>query len=275
MITALIVHPEVQRLRLECETLRDRLAQAIFDYEQLRFVIVPNLQADYQLKVGRYEYELFCAHLEEKRLRRTITLLQVAINRCESITPVQVAEQLTTEYAAWEFTLLQMAEELRSAKARMSHAMTKEESEELHRLYRTLARRLHPDVNPGQGEYDQHLWQWAEDAYEQGNLRDLRALIAMIGPVSGEMVLPPAAGVPVLDQWRRHAEGLRQQIQSQQDSITALEHDFPCSEREHLADAGWVAAQRVQNLTELQVVQGVIKSCEQLVAQLWVSVAHE
>ena len=87
----------------------------VFDYDQLGCIIVPNLEAEYQQKVGRYEYELFCAQIEIKRLRRTISLLQAALNRRQAISTAQVDARLAAEFAAWQAQLQQMAAQVRAA----------------------------------------------------------------------------------------------------------------------------------------------------------------
>jgi hypothetical protein len=275
MITALIVHPEAQRLRHTCEDLRNQLAQLVFEYDQLRCVIVPNLAAEYQEKVGRYEYELFCAQVEGKRLQRTISLLQAAINRRQPVAHAEVEARLAAEFAAWQAQMQQMAAKVRAAGEFLANLMSEKESAELHRLYRALARRLHPDVNPGGSDYEKHLWQWASDAYRQGNLDDLRALAAMVGPADATLTLPPQNDVDILEQWRLYASDLRRRVGAQQERIDALEKQFPCTEREHLGDPAWVAGRRDQLLAELQVMYSAQKAYQEIVAQLWVSVAHE
>lgn len=266
--TALILHPELVRLHAACEMLRAELAQLVFEHDQLRCVIGPNLEAEYLLKVGRCEYELLCTQLEVRRLRRTVSLLQAAINRNEAISVPEVEARLAVEYAAWEAQVQEMAAQLQVAVAHRANLMGEKESAELHRLYRSLARRLHPDVNPAAGAHERRLWQWAKDAYAAGNLHDLRLLDALVGPGAGE-TLPPVEGVSILAQWRRRQQQLAAHVAAARGRNAALQAEFPFNLRGLLDDPAWVAEQRTRLLAELQAAHAAQVQYQQIVASLW------
>lgn len=266
--TALILHPELVRLRAACEMLRAELVQLVFEHAQLRCVIGPNLEAEYLLKVGRCEYELLCTQLEVRRLRRTVSLLQAAINRNEVISVPEVEARLAVEYADWEAQVQEMAAQLQAAGAHRANLMSEKESAELHRLYRSLARRLHPDVNPAAGAQERRLWQWAKDAYAAGNLADLRLLDAIVGPGTGE-VLTPADGESILAGWQQRYDELAAHVAAEWARLAALQSQFPFYLRPLLDDPVWVAEQRTRLQAELKEALGLRERYQQMVASLW------
>jgi hypothetical protein len=99
---ALTLHPQVQALLADCAALQDELARLIAEHDLLVTTVGPNLEAEYQAQIGRYELERFRVDLEVRRVRRTLELLQAAVNRMERITRRQVETQLASAYAANE-----------------------------------------------------------------------------------------------------------------------------------------------------------------------------
>jgi hypothetical protein len=95
----LTLHPEVQVLLTDCAALQDQLARLIAAHDLLATTVGPNLEAESQAQIGRYELERFRVDLQVRSVRRTLELLQAAINRVERITQRQVETQLAQEYA--------------------------------------------------------------------------------------------------------------------------------------------------------------------------------
>lgn len=266
---ALILHPEIQALLTDCAALRDQLARLIAEHDLLVCTVGPNLEAEYQAQIGRYELERFRADLAVRRLRRTLELLQAAINRMEPITRQQVETQLAREYADWERQVRELAAQLRRAENRLASLAGPEDSAEIRRLYRLLARRLHPDVNPALTQSDRTLWLRVAEAYGKGDLETLRAIVlithdAPVQPFDDQTGAEDAR--VVLHQQR---DQLRAHIRRMLDEMAALKTRFPFTEQDRLADPVWVAQRQTAIQAEIEPLTETLHNLESAVAQLW------
>ena len=110
-------------------------------------------------------------------------------------------------------------------------------SQRLKTAYRTVVRRLHPDMNPDRSEYDQQLWHDAQDAYEKGDLERLEAILA-VGALEGSGELPSGSGLGGFLALTRQMETSIRQLERQ---TRGLKKDFAWnftsakSDRESLA----------------------------------------
>jgi hypothetical protein len=73
-----------------------------------------------------------------------------------------------------------------SAKAKASDAQNDPDEVRRKHLYRTLARRLHPDANRELSARQKELWLEVQEAYETKNLNRLETLLAMIESEGGD-----------------------------------------------------------------------------------------
>jgi len=272
---ALILHPEVQALLTDCGALRDQLARLIAEHDLLAYTVGPNLEAAYQAQIGRYELERFRADLAVRRLRRTLELLQTAINRMEPIGREQVEAQLAREYADWERQVRERAAQLRHAENRLASLAGPEESAELRRLYRLLARRLHPDVNPGLTQEDRALWLRVSEAYRTGDLETLRAIALITHDTPAESFSEQTQSDDACAALRQQREQLRGHIRRILDAIAALKTRFPFTEQEKLDDPAWVAERQTAVQAEIQPLIETLHNLENAVAQLWQAKSYE
>ena len=71
------------------------------------------------------------------------------------------------------------ADKIDKANFLLSNLLSPERSAELRKLYRKLAKELHPDVNQNLTEQQKNLWHAVRRAYESGDLESMRALSVM------------------------------------------------------------------------------------------------
>ncbi|MHB1462491.1 MAG: DnaJ domain-containing protein [Armatimonadota bacterium] len=114
--------------------------------------------------------------IDIQRTKREIEIRQAALNRGVPIDEWRVTMQLEQEFAQWTSELDSQVKKIRDAQQQLSHLMSSDDYIELRRLYRTLAKKLHPDVNPDQSEQARNLWLQVQSAYEQSDLKQLQAL---------------------------------------------------------------------------------------------------
>ena len=266
---ALTLHPEIQALLTDCDALRDQLARLIAEHDLMAYTVGPNLDAEYQAQIGRYELERFRVDLEVRRLRRTLELLQAALNRGESITRNKVAAQLAREYADWEHRMRELAAQLRHAENRLAALAGSEESAEVRRLYRALARRLHPDVNPHLTPEDRKLWLRVAEAYRNGDLDTLRAIMLITHDTPMRLIEAETEPSDACAALRQQRDQLRGHVRRLLDETAALQTVFPFTERQNLADPAWIAQRQAAIQAEVQPLHETRQALEYAVAQLW------
>lgn len=231
-------HPLATRLADECAVLRDEFVSLTAERDRLVTTDIPAVTADYQLKIGAAQYALFCRECELRRLKRKAELIQAALNRMEPVSLAMIDAALDEELAAWNRQMAELAEKLKEARWYADQPKhTEEDSAELLRLYRTLAKRLHPDLNPDQDPAAKQLWLRVGEAYRQGDLNGLRAAALVLEDI-------PKPSLPsALEVLRELREKLKTRISTTLAELSSLKSAFPLNQRENLADAAWVASE--------------------------------
>ncbi len=169
---------ELRALREQIRAARERVLSLILEREDVLLQQLPQVEADYQLKIGVYEKKLLEAELDCRRLKRKCALAQQAINQGLTATSTVLEAQLDREFASWQKKLNQMTQQYLASVGYWSlmDPMTAHQGRELKTLYRTLVKRLHPDTHPSQSQELQDLFMAACNAYRHGDIALLRSL---------------------------------------------------------------------------------------------------
>jgi predicted ATP-dependent endonuclease of OLD family len=239
MSDPLQIHPEGRALLEEIALLREELAHLFTTEHELLQIVKPNLLALYQQKIGAWEIGALQVEIELRRTRRRLEMAQAAVNRGEAPDWTAIDGQLELEFLAWQQKLKEAAARLTAAEERMKHLLPPEKDRELKKLYYALVKKLHPDVNPELTEDQRRLWLRVRDAYEAGDLDELRALLALA--VSSP---PPAPTASALDALRATRDALQKQSEAMEQRLAQIESQPPFPLRPQLADEDWVAARR-------------------------------
>jgi hypothetical protein len=235
---ALRLHPDVAVLHAQIEALRDELARAVAYHDELRLTAIPYLEAVYQQALGPAHLAALHAQVEAQRAKRLVELAMQMVNRGQPAPPmVGLAGQVEAELAAWRQHIAAMAAGVQQATRALAQTLNADDTAALKRLYRDLARRLHPDANPTQGEREQALWQRVQEAYRDGDLARLRVLAETVAAAS-----PLPTGTDAIDALRVQRQRLQDGILALGAASIALEQRPPLSQRSQLADPTWIAA---------------------------------
>ena len=172
---SMIVHSEYEKLK-------DYLSNLIYEYEDLINHICPNIEMEYLLKFGIYEYELYKKELELNKLKFKLKLLQTEINHQNDIDLNEINKKVLDKYKEYEKNLKNSMNELENIiKHKDNYFQLDEEDEkELKRIYKILIKKLHPDLNFHQENFKKELFIKVTNAYKNGDLEELKALYAML-----------------------------------------------------------------------------------------------
>lgn len=228
----IILFPDYQELKEKVERMRTELSMLLLERDELEFVICKNIETAYFLKLGAIEYKAYEAECAARRLKRMVELVQARINRQEKIILASIERVLDKEFAEYQRKLDQQIEKMNEALARSRCEMlTDAETRELKKLYRSVVKRLHPDVHPDVSEAQLQLLNSAIAAYKNGDLAALRIIAAMVD----EPELPEShrEAVSALVEESRRLERMLADVREQ---IAAIKSRFPYTVKDIVED---------------------------------------
>ncbi len=149
---------------------RDRLRKACYI-----------LRAKYVHEFGDLIMDLFKAQIACIRKKKEITCYQAAVNRGEMIDRDAIEALIRREMSVYAKQLEDLARE-KKASDEMDTISTAKLTR-IKRIYRRLAKKLHPDINPMTEQVEElsELWEAIQAAYNSNELKDLEELEVLVG----------------------------------------------------------------------------------------------
>ncbi len=233
-------------LREEVRCVRESILSYVVRMDDILLQQIPQIRADYALKIGCWEQALLEAELAGRRARRRLQLAQAQANQGMEPNMDAIEGQLDAELAEWmakvEQTRLTYEQTLAYLTAMVP--MGKEETAELKRVYRILVKRLHPDVHAGNDEERLALFAIAQVAYRNGDVEALRSLeVATRHLEAGEDDLETTDDAELLAQ---ELELARIEEGVMRERLCALENCEEMRLGRLLADPDWVTARTTE-----------------------------
>ena len=238
--SALQLDPAFQAAQDEFSCLREELAHLLTQEYELLHLIKPNLLALYQQKIGAWEIRCLQAQISAGWTRRRLEMARACIQRGQVPDWAEIDHHLELEFLAWQQRLREAVETLCAAEQRMAQLLTPADNREIRKLYYALVKRLHPDLHPESDENRRRLWLQVQDAYQSGDLEQMRALSLL-----GEQTVATEDGGS-LEALHRQGKTLRRQVAALHERIDRIEDRAPFPLRKQLADEEWVAARRAE-----------------------------
>lgn len=231
------IHPECDELLSKLESLKEQVVIKIEEREYLINHIYKYLKTEYITKVGVYEYEVFEIDCNISRIKRKISMIQAAINLQAPIDLKLVEQELDKEFKDY----MRQLEELEKEKdialfLKKCEMLTTEEVTKLKKLYKALAKELHPDLNPNLTKEKSNLWNRAVEAYEASNLGMLEILYDMIlkekAEEKNDNIVKDALNDKVLFYEKK--------LSSLINEIAKIKESFPFNQEANINDEQWV-----------------------------------
>ena len=197
----------------------------------------PQLDALYMVKIGQQQYRLMQQQLDLKQLKRQIDLAIVQLNHNQLIDWKKIADQLETEFLSEKERVFMDAKRIELAHIFFTNLLTVEKTVELRSLYRLLAKKLHPDINPDITQKQISLWYAVKEAYDHGNLDALKRLEIIVEDFSNDEIILSN------DYLMFRIDLLQTGIKSLILEIQHLLQQFPFSIEKMLNDEMWVEEQ--------------------------------
>lgn len=213
----------------------------------------PRIEAEWQVTIGVWENSLLEAQIAMRRAKRKCNLIQACVNRGATVELQKIETQLDTEFEQWRQQLEESVLHYQCAvQSHMSMVrLTAADADLQKKLFRTLAKRLHPDLNPGLDESARRMFALAELAYQQGDTKILQSL-----EVSTRTFEPKTQLPKTVIEAEAELAVLNAQIGQLQERIEQIKAEKPYCLRVQLDDGAWVEAHIGQ-------IKGEIETCQQ------------
>jgi hypothetical protein len=243
----LINTPEKETLKEKYLLLKGEYVKLLTDKECLLQCVKPQIEALYVVKIGHKQLKLLEIQLETKRLKKMSELAVAYLNRNEPIDWNEVSAAADVTLERDYVKIIEESSRMAQANELLNHLASPEHSAELRKLYRQLAKELHPDINQDLTEKQRNLWYAVKHAYEYGDLESLRALSVMAQDIESS-----AEKLSVKD-FQLQIELLKAAIDKLIAEIQQIRSSFPFNIENDLRNEDWVNRQNKQ--TELLIKQ--------------------
>lgn len=193
----------------------------------------PFLESKYMLSVGKYEKERLEIEVEVRALKRELSIRQAALNRGEKVTNEEIKEILKKEFEIWQNKINEYANQIKKSEYFLKlPRMNDEETKEFKSLYKKLVKSLHPDLSEF-SEKNKILWLRTCDAYQNGDLDELRTLICIVQNEEDYLEENPL----IIDD---KINKLQQVFYNINNQIKEIHSTFPFTIEKEINDTRWV-----------------------------------
>lgn len=225
-----------EALARECEELRQQLTQLVAERDRLVYVAGPNLDAEYQVKLGTKQFELFSLTYGLCRMKRKMELIQLHRNRLEdnSVHEREVEEIVDKELASRQRQVNAFYEKLVLARRRCHAQMKPEDEARMQTVYRKLVGRIHPDLYPASNKGMNGLWARVKEAYQHSDINELTTLAQLVSERTREEETHYTA--EARDALRQDAAFLQKSVEKVTTQIQELQGKYPYVFAAQLAD---------------------------------------
>jgi ElaB/YqjD/DUF883 family membrane-anchored ribosome-binding protein len=260
----IIIFPDFQTLSEEVERLRIELSMLLEELDELQYVICKNIETKYMLLLGGLEYKVYEAQCAALRLKRKTEMIQAKKNRQEKISLVSIEKILDEEFAEYQKQLSEqiarMNEALEYSKAR---TLSKEEGNELKKIYHSIVKTLHPDINPQVTAAEREMFDRAVNAYKMGDLNTLR----IIGEMVGERHLPEN-GQTAMTQLMDEKKRLEGMIKNVRERMERIKSEYPYTVKDIVDDPEKVKQRKAELEQMLSEYNEIIDIYKERLAEL-------
>lgn len=188
--------PEQEKRRAEYEALVKEYTDLIEYYRGMIDHEGPHLSALYMHHFGQLLYEQLKRTLAVDALRMRRSLLQAYVNRDQAPDLEEINSQMEARQREYDELLAKRMSDIKEANRYLSTpGLTVKETNELRALYKTLVKRLHPDLNPQYSEAEKKLFLATVKAYQQGDLAQMRALMDLLN--KDDLMQKSCNGMPI------------------------------------------------------------------------------
>ena len=216
----------------EYKTLQRELARLVTEKDHIVKNVGPQMEAELELKLGVLQFEVASLNSDIQRLKRKMELVlkhyQEGGGRPDEERLEAFEAQLEREFAGQKEATQGQFEKIVSARVLLDTRMPEEEWQRLRKVYRRLASRLHPAINPDLTPEYKTVWEYVSSAYRNGELEELETLATLLRSLPGEVTGAPDLENPGAGSMiRRRIEELKNTRRRMREQIRHMKRRHP------------------------------------------------
>jgi len=210
----------------------------------------PQLEALYSTRIGVWQVKRLQTQLRIKALKLKLEKVRSCINQNKPVDVTAIEMEVAASLAEAEARIMLESGKIEKASELLSHLDTPERSGDLRKLYRELAKQLHPDVNNDLTQEQVQLWHLVKEAYENGDLEKLKAMRVVYEKELSATTEAETSLTP--EELSLRIEVLKEGIKVLQEKILHIKSQFPFTVKHQITDDEWVEEETAKLQEELK-----------------------
>lgn len=226
-------HPEFEKLKHKLEDFKSVLLALLVQRDNMVYHQKFLIENEFFRLLGPEKVESAFLELEVRKLKYTIDLIQIDLNRNVLPNLVIIEKMVEAELLEWESKLLDMKAKLLSSIIIEGNLMTTEEAREFKSLYRDLIKKLHPDMVADFNNECKMLWESVQNAFKNSDLNSLKSFSYLLK--SQDFHTDPNQNDIEID-----ILNIELQINALNLEIETLNHRYPYNLLDKISNPDWV-----------------------------------
>ena len=187
-------------------------------------------EISYNKEFGKELLDIFKLEVECVKHKKIITYIQAKLNRNEILDPEEMNTKILVEMQSYNHTIDQMINKIDLAKE--SKTISTFEANEVKRIYRNIAKKIHPDVSKIIEDHEdiRELWDKIYNCYRANDLKGIREANVILNKKMKDLDLIEYINV-FIDE-----NDLDKKIEQIEQEIFDIRNSIPYTYREILAD---------------------------------------
>lgn len=253
-------HPIIKDLHQKLNNCKQQLLVLLDDWHTMQNVVQPQLYFAYDNIFGNLEFQIKQKSDQAERIHRRIDILSLKLKKGQKIDKSTVNYiNMVVENEQQNKLNQNKFKQNNSSINNLSNQDDKSKLESKTQMFRTLAKKIHPDIN-GENDYFNKFWNNIQDAYKKGNVHRLRLFHQTL--CSTTLSNNPSDSKEEEINLRREIRVLEANINEEKEKLNKLKSSEPFNLQEKLEDNNWVNQRKNILHKKLEVLDNRIKNNE-------------
>lgn len=230
-----------EELLSQFDILRNEYIKLLNDKDVLLGWNKTQLEALYNTRIGVHQVELLQLQLRTQALKRKLEMVRSIVVRNLPLDLKDIEMQVDAELAAAELNIMMQVAAIEQSKHLLTNLSSPTGAAELRKIFRDLAKQLHPDIIGNTSPENQYLWHQVQAAYQNGDVAKLKALKVAYSKelMQGEEAYEELT----IEQITLKNQTLKEGIKIFNKEIADIKKEFPFTLENQIKDEDWVQEQ--------------------------------